>query len=69
MSANPYFIEGPACISFSGGRTSALMLERIVELRQRVEDSPALVLDDIEEDAADSECGGWCDPTKGDRLE
>lgn len=31
MTANPFRIEGPACISFSGGRTSALMLERIVE--------------------------------------
>lgn len=28
---NPYRIKGPACISFSGGRTSAYMLERIVE--------------------------------------
>lgn len=26
---NPYRIEGPAIISFSGGRTSAMMLYRI----------------------------------------
>lgn len=30
MSANPYFIEGPAVISFSGGRTSAFMLRQIL---------------------------------------
>jgi 3'-phosphoadenosine 5'-phosphosulfate sulfotransferase (PAPS reductase)/FAD synthetase len=29
MGANPYFIEGPALISFSGGRTSAFMLHEI----------------------------------------
>jgi 3'-phosphoadenosine 5'-phosphosulfate sulfotransferase (PAPS reductase)/FAD synthetase len=27
---DPFHIEGPACISFSGGRTSALMLHRII---------------------------------------
>jgi 3'-phosphoadenosine 5'-phosphosulfate sulfotransferase (PAPS reductase)/FAD synthetase len=31
MTANPYLIEGPALISFSGGRTSAFMLHQIVE--------------------------------------
>ncbi len=30
-SANPYLIEGPALISFSGGRTSGYMLKRIVD--------------------------------------
>lgn len=28
---NPYRIEGPACISFSGGRTSAYMLRQILD--------------------------------------
>ncbi|RYE61452.1 MAG: hypothetical protein EOO82_01840 [Oxalobacteraceae bacterium] len=31
MTKNPYRIEGPALISFSGGRTSALMLRKVVE--------------------------------------
>lgn len=31
MSANPYLIEGPALISFSGGRTSGFMLKHILD--------------------------------------
>lgn len=31
MSRNPYFIDEPACISFSGGRTSAFMLYKVLE--------------------------------------
>jgi len=29
--SNPYFISGPALISFSGGRTSAMMLRNIID--------------------------------------
>ena len=28
---NPYFIEAPALISFSGGRTSGYMLKQIID--------------------------------------
>lgn len=31
MGDNPYFIEGPALISFSGGRTSGYMLKQILD--------------------------------------
>lgn len=31
MSVNPYFIEGPALVSFSGGRTSGYMLRQILD--------------------------------------
>lgn len=31
MSRNPYFIDGPAQIGFSGGRSSGYMLEKIVD--------------------------------------
>lgn len=31
MSANPYQIDGPAVLSFSGGRTSGYMLARMIE--------------------------------------
>ncbi len=31
MSADPFLIHGPAIVSFSGGRTSALMLRRILD--------------------------------------
>lgn len=31
MSISPYFIEGPAVVSFSGGRTSAYMLRKILD--------------------------------------
>lgn len=31
MRRNPYLIDGPAVISFSGGRTSGLMLNRILD--------------------------------------
>lgn len=41
--------------NFAFGRMS------IAELRQTIKQSPVLPLDDIEQDAADSECSGWCD--------
>jgi predicted phosphoadenosine phosphosulfate sulfurtransferase len=28
---NPYEIKGPTCISFSGGRTSAYMLHKVLQ--------------------------------------
>ena len=31
MGLNPYKIEGPALISFSGGRTSGFMLKKILD--------------------------------------
>jgi len=31
MSKNPYYIEGPAIVSFSGGRTSGFMLRQILD--------------------------------------
>lgn len=31
VPADPYRVEGPACISFSGGRTSGYMLRKIVD--------------------------------------
>lgn len=30
-TTDPFFIEGPACVSFSGGRTSGYMLRRILD--------------------------------------
>lgn len=33
---NPFYIEGPAAISFSGGRTSGLMLHRILDAHDGV---------------------------------
>ena len=29
--SNPYKIDGPTCISFSGGRTSGYMLYKVIE--------------------------------------
>lgn len=34
------------------------------DLRKHIAHSPLLPMDDIESDAADSECGGWCDPAE-----
>lgn len=31
MSRDPFIIDGPTCISFSGGRTSAYMLRRVLQ--------------------------------------
>lgn len=36
MKANPFEIDGPACISFSGGRTSAFMLRKILDAHNGV---------------------------------
>lgn len=35
--------------------------ESFADIRQAIASSPLLALDDIEADAADSECGGWCE--------
>lgn len=32
MDHRPYLLDGPACVSFSGGRTSAYMLRRILDV-------------------------------------
>jgi 3'-phosphoadenosine 5'-phosphosulfate sulfotransferase (PAPS reductase)/FAD synthetase len=32
----------------------------VADLRRHIAQNPPLPLDDIEQDAADSECGGWC---------
>lgn len=42
------------------GRRFSFGRESVAELRREVERSPLLPLDDVEEDAADSECMGWC---------
>ena len=39
---------------FSFGR------ESFADILSHIERSPVLALDEIEADAADSECGGWC---------
>jgi len=32
----------------------------VADLRKHIDGSPVLPMDDIESDAADSECGAWC---------
>lgn len=43
MSRNPFLIDGPTCISLSGGRTSGYMLWRVLEANQGLPDQ-AVVL-------------------------
>lgn len=35
--------------------------ESMADIRRMVKESPVMLLDDIESDAADSECGAWCE--------
>lgn len=64
---SPYLIEGPALISFSGGRTSALMLKRIIDAHGGT--LPADVFVAFANTGREREetlrfvheCGAWCE--------
>lgn len=48
-------------VAHENGRKFAFGYETFAEVLRAAQSSPLLPLDEIEADAADSECGGWCD--------
>lgn len=71
---SPFIIKGPAVVSFSGGRTSALMLARMVEAglkttaaaQRRMFDNTLFAREAGEPiDPTDlDECGGYCESNR-----
>lgn len=61
MTANPYLIEGPALISFSGANGDRFNKRRTyAEMVNELATSPLLNLEDGDDDEFDAECGLTC---------